>query len=265
MRSSVCAACYALALLQQQAAAFCVPPRGQGVIGRSSRACRPSRVFMSSETATAATNKFSAAPEADPIPFVRLLGQLTPSPAEDASPEMEAQMVAEAVNQNLDKVLDGPFLRWLQKKVALSETMGNQSAHATLRTLEGSIATAIKAKLRAATELVTALLGTDCSGARGQLLREILILPGGQEHPLYLAPDDPKRQFGDAAVDPYDFKRAWDILAEGQRLQGVWEDTAETPGTHAMMDTVLAECARVLNGQADVKSDEEVSSCSSKI
>jgi hypothetical protein len=69
-----------------------------------------------------------------------------------------------------------------------------QSAFTTLRTLERAIASAITAKLKPATELITALLGSDCSGARGQLLRELLILPGGQQHPLYLPEGDERRQ-----------------------------------------------------------------------
>jgi hypothetical protein len=36
-------------------------------------------------------------------------------------------------------------------------------------------------------------------------------------------------------------------------------------GARDMMEAVLAECAKVLNGQADVKSDEGVASCSSKV
>jgi hypothetical protein len=69
-----------------------------------------------------------------------------------------------------------------------------QSAFTTLRTLERAIASAITAKLKPATELITALLGSDCSGARGQLLRELLILPGGQQHPLFLPEGDERRQ-----------------------------------------------------------------------
>ena len=74
-------------------------------------------------SSTAATSS-AQTPEADKLEFVQLLGKLTPSPS-DAS-ENEAVLVAAAVAQHLEQVLDGPFLLWLQKKVALSETMGNQ-------------------------------------------------------------------------------------------------------------------------------------------
>jgi hypothetical protein len=76
------------------------------------------------ESSTAAASS-AKTPEADKLEFVQLLGKLTPSPSEGAT-ENEAELVAAAVAQHLEQVLNGPFLLWLETKIGLSETMGNQ-------------------------------------------------------------------------------------------------------------------------------------------
>jgi hypothetical protein len=192
---------------------------------------------------------------ADPLEFVELLGQLTPPPSE--SGENDEKATLERVQAHLDRVLDGSFLRWLQGKVQLAKTMGNTTAVKELQALEESISAAITQKLAPATKLIQALLGSTCSGARGQLLREILVLP--QDHPLYLPLDAPNRQFGDPEVDPHDFYPAHLILALQMKEKGVWEESED------MMNLVLEECKSVLRGEADVKTEEEIKSCDSEI
>ena len=75
-------------------------------------------------------------------------------------------------------------------------------------------------------------------------MREILILP--RDHPLYLAPDAPNRQFGDPGVDPHDFYPAHIILGNKMKEQGKWEEAS------AMMSLVLEECKSILRGEADI-------------
>jgi hypothetical protein len=126
MKASVI--CLACALTCSSCSAF-VPAAAPLLQYKRLAAAQPAvkraRALMTiAESSTAAASS-SKTPEADKLEFVQLLGKLTPSPSE-GSTENEAELVAAAVAEHLEQVLNGPFLLWLETKIGLSETMGNQ-------------------------------------------------------------------------------------------------------------------------------------------
>ena len=106
-------------------------PRRQHQVERSFR-ITPNYPFHPNESQLSTAFKLKSASqilidsvEADPIGFAELLGVLTPPPS-DRSDIIDESLIANAVRSNLDRILNGPFLIWLQDKIKLNEDLGNQ-------------------------------------------------------------------------------------------------------------------------------------------